>query len=323
MIKGSLLEVYKKYRDIKSVLNLEEIHKKLETRLKFYEQEEMIDEYSEVYAAMQELSLFYYALDSVFEKPFNVDNSFYQKYGWAEYFYRADQVLYDEDMQKGVDGIGVKNFYSNDLIMQVVVDALNKEYPNEKWKFGDLPIYIWRQLNYPGREMDDETIARWKNSKNVTYNHYNYYEHDSEVLKCLYQEELEDEIFAANEENPFRLKQVCEKAKTQKKLYVVHNEFFLINECQDINSNLLNVEFIEDAKEDVYGRCLTEREKVINNAIVNEIDKQCANKPEIKRLHKKLDEIRKNIIEFLERNNLKIDVSKLFEEVETEEEKAK
>jgi len=319
MIKGSLLEVYKKYRDIKSVLNLEDIHKKLETRLKFYEQEEMIEEYSDVYAAMQELSNFYYALDSVFEKPFNVDNSFYQKYGWVEYFFRADQVLYDEDMHKGVDGIDVKNFYSNDLIMQVVVDALNKEYTDEKWEFGELPIYIWRQLNYPGREIDDDTISRWKNSENVTYNHYNYYEHDLKVLKCLYQEELEDEILAAAKESPFKLKEVCEKAKMQKKLYVVHNDYFLRNECQDINSNVLDVEFVEDAKEDFYGRCLTEREKVINNAIVNEIDKQCVNKPEIKKIHKKLDNIRDNIIEFLNRNNIKVDVSILTNQDEIEE----
>ena len=98
MVENSLLDAYKKYQLLKSRLYENQIHDKLKTRLAFFEQEGLEDEYSNALVTVYEYEMLERELENIFAKPNKsifVPNG---QYSWFEYFKKADQLLYGEQV---------------------------------------------------------------------------------------------------------------------------------------------------------------------------------------------------------------------------------
>jgi len=194
---------------------------------------------------------------------------------------------------------------SNDCLFTEVVKELNKEFPDEKWALGEIPLYRWKVLNPPGFEPDDEDVANWKNDPNVYKDRYGrYIERSAKNIKCIHCSAAKS-ILERSKNDLNEFSKNCDTIAKYRHAYIVDDKIFVDHECSGGYDVAVNVKFIEGIEATPHGRNMTPREAIINNTIVREIDTRCANLQEVKNIHESLDYIEKELNEFITRYNLK------------------
>ena len=295
MVENSLLEAYKKYQILRKRLYEKSVHEKLKTRLAFYEQEGMEDEYSETFVALSEFEMLERELESLFEKP---GKSIYVPGGqisWIEYFNKADQLLYDEPLPEWAS---IEYYGTNDKLMSVIANELNKNFPDEQWRFGEIPLFHWQILNYPGYEPTDSEIEMWNNDPNIFKESGYYFENSAKPTKCLYQAGIGEKLISSRSDLD-KLAETCDEARKTRQVYVVSRDD---NECSGGYDLGIEIEFKENATETFYDTKLTPQERVINETAVREIDSKLANSKDMLLIHDRLGILSDAINEFLKRH---------------------
>ena len=296
MVENSLLEAYKKYQMLKTRLYKNQAHEKLKTRLAFYDQEGMDEEYSETMVSIYEFETLEREFENLFAKPNKsifVPNG---QFSWIEYLNKADQLLFGETVPEWTS---IDYYGTNDRFMAIVADELNKKFPKEKWQFGEIPLFHWQILNYPGYEPTDDEIESWKNNPNIFFDSGYYFENSAKPTKCLYQAEIGEELVNSKSDLN-KLADTCDKAKNNRQVYVINRED---NECSGGYDLGIEVEFTENATESFYGTPLTPQERVINDTIVREIDSRLAGSKDMTLIHNRLGMLSDAINEFFKRHN--------------------
>ena len=296
MVENSLLEAYKKYQMLRTRLYENSVHDKLKNRLAFYEQEGMEDEYSETMVSIYEFEMLERELESLFAKP---NKSIYVPNGqftWVEYFKKADQLLFGQDVPEWTS---IEYYGTNDKLMEIVSSELNKKFPDEQWKFGELPLFHWQILNYPGYEPTEGEIEMWENNPNIFYDSGYYFENSARPTKCLYQTEIGEQLQSSKTDLD-KLADICDSAKENRQVYVIERED---HECSGGYDLGVEIEFKENATETFYGTPLTPQERVINDTVVREIDTQLAGSNDMSIIHDRLGILSDAINEFFRRNN--------------------
>ena len=298
MVENSLLDAYRKANILRKKIYEGQYHKRLGQRLAFYKQEGMTDEYYKTFKAIQTFEGFERSLDKIFDNS----EAFYGKsFAWRSYFNRADQVLYDEEFPQYVD----PNYYgTNDKLLSAAVEELNKQYPSDKWQLGDLPLYRWNILNYPGYETTEEDIEDWKSNPNVVESDGYYIESSVQYVKCIHSSGAKSILMQAKDDMK-KLRNVCSAIKAAKQAYVVEDSILMDRECSGGYDLGLELVFRENATTTFYGTELTPVEQVINSTIVREIDTKLAGTKDMDIVHSRLDVISSNLKSFLAENNLK------------------
>lgn len=296
MVENSLLEAYKKYQMLRTRLYENQVHDKLKTRLSFYEQEGMEDEYSETMVSIYEFEMLERELESLFAKP---NKSIFVPNGqftWVEYLNKADQLLFGEDVPEWTS---VEYYGTNDKLFSIVADELNKKFPKEKWQLGEIPLFHWQILNYPGYEPTDDEIESWKNNPNIFYDSGYYFENSARPTKCLYQTEIGEQLQSSKTDLD-KLAETCDVARKNRQVYVINRED---NECSGGYDLGIEIEFKENATETFYGTSLTPQERVINDTVVKEIDSRLAGTKDMLLIHDRLGILSDAINEFFKKHS--------------------
>lgn len=300
MVENSLLDAYRKYNILRKRLYEGQYHEKLKKRLEFYEQEGMEDEYDEVYLAIQQFELLGYELEHAFVKPGKSIYSPSSQFTWEYYFKNADQLLYNQPFVNVFLG---REYWqtTNNLLLAEVVKELNKKFPGEQWELGEIPLFHWRILNYPGYEPSEYEIAHWKSCPNIHKELGYYYENSSKLTRCLYQAAIGEQA-RKGQTDLTKLINIGNDARENRTIYVIDRED---DECSGGYDLGLEVEFKENATETFYGTELTPQEQVINSTIVREIDTRLAGSKDMAIVHERLNTISSNLKSFLAKNNFK------------------
>lgn len=301
MIENSLLSAYKKHFLLKKRLYDGNYRQKLDTRLNFYDQERMTKQYIETEKAIAVLESIKAELKYAFLKP---NSTFFngEYVGWKDYFLRADQVLYGETSSFEYNNIKNHN-ETNEKLMQTVVTELNNHFPDEKWTFGEIPLFRWRTLNYSGYEPDEDEIQEWENDPNIIKVYGSYNERFAMPIKCIYQSKIKTALEESQDKLP-KLAKVCNQIKKAKRAYIVDRDLLIDNECSGGYDLALKVEYEENLEKFTYGNKLTPQERVMNDTIVKEIEERCSTLPEVALVHNRLDSISKRLDEFVAKNKL-------------------
>ena len=296
MVENSLLDAYRKYNILRKRLYEGQYHEKLKKRLEFYGQEGMNEEYSKTWISLREFELIERDLENVFVKPGKSRYSPNSQFTWNYYFKNADQLLYDRPFVNQFLG---REYWetTNNFLLEEIVMQLNKKFPNEQWKLGEIPLFHWQILNYPGYEPTEYEIARWESSSNIHKELGYYYENSSQLTRCIYQAEIGEQL-QKSENNLCELKRICSEARENRKVYVIDRDD---NECSGGYDLGLEVEFKDNAIKTFYGTELTPQEQVINSTIVREIDTRCARTRDMGIVHERLGDISNRIKLFLTR----------------------
>ena len=295
MVENSLLDAYKKYQLLKSRLYENQIHDKLKTRLAFFEQEGLEDEYSNALVTVYEYEMLERELENIFAKPNKSIFAPNGQYSWFEYFKKADQLLYGEQVPEWTS---IEYYGTNDKLMENVAKELNKKFPEEQWKLGEIPLFHWQILNYPGYEPTDGEIESWKNNPNIFYDSSYYFENSAKTTKCLYQDKIGQQLISSKTSLD-KLAEACDDARKNRQVYVINRED---DECSGGYDLGIEIEFWEGAEESFYGTKLTPQEKVINDTVVREIDSKLAGSKDMEIIHERLGILHDAINEFLKRN---------------------
>lgn len=300
MVENSLLDAYRKYNILRKRLYEGQYHEKLKKRLEFYEQEGMEDEYDKVYLAIQQFELLGYELEHAFIKPGKSIYAPSSKFTWEYYFKDADQLLYNQPF---VNDFLEREYWqtTNNLLLTEVVKELNKKFPSEQWELGEIPLFHWRILNYPGYEPSEYEIARWESCPNIHKELGYYYENSSKLTRCLYQAAIGKQA-RKGQTDLTKLINIGNDARENRTIYVIDRED---DECSGGYDLGLEVEFKENATETFYGTELTPQEQVINSTIVREIDTRLAGSKDMAIVHERLNTISSNLKSFLAKNNFK------------------
>lgn len=299
MVKDSLLDAYRKLNLLRRKFNEGNYRDKLKKRLDFYKQEGMTAEYAEVLSALQTYENLNHSLDTVFDGPNSSDSG--RKFTWQDYFKGADQLLYGEKYPEYVD----PNYYgTNDKLLEVAVRELNKHYPSDKWQLGDLPLYRWDILNAPGYETTEEDIEEWKNNPNVVESDGYYIENSVRYVKCIHSAGAKS-ILEHSKDDMAKLRNACSALRAAREAYVVEDSVLMDRECSGGYDLGLELVFRENATTTFYGTELTPVEKVINFAIVSEIDTRLAGTEAMGFVHCRLNVINELFNNFLVKNNFK------------------
>ena len=254
--------------------------------------------YYKTFKAIQTFESFERSLDKIFD---NSDAFYGKSFAWQSYFNRADQVLYGEEFPHYVD----PNYYgTNDKLLSVAVEELNKQYPSDQWQLGELPLYRWNILNYPGYETTEEDVEEWKRNPNVTESDGYYIESSVQNIKCIHSAGAKS-ILEQSKDDMGKLRSVCSAIKSAKQAYVVDDRFLIDGECSGGYDLGLELVFRDNATTTFYGTELTPVEQVINSTIVREIDTKLAGTKDMDIIHSRLDAISSNLNSFLVENNLK------------------
>ena len=296
MVENSLLDAYKKYQILKTKFYENQIHDKLKKRLDFYEQEGLEDEYSNTLITIYEYEMLERELENIFAKPNKsifVPNG---QYSWFEYFKKADQLLYGEQVPEWTS---IEYYGTNDKLMETVAKELNKKFPEEQWKLGEIPLFHWQILNYPGYEPTEDEIESWKNNPNIFYDSGYYFENSAKATKCLYQNNVGEHLITSKFDLD-KLADACENARKNRQIYVINRED---DECSGGYDLGIEIDFREGAEESFYGTKLTPQEKVINDTVVREIDSRLADSKDMEIIHDRLGILYDAINEFLKKNN--------------------
>jgi len=296
MVENSLLDAYRKYQILKQRLYENSVHDKLKNRLAFYEQEGMEDEYSQTLVTIYEYEMLERELESLFAKP---NKSIYVpngQFSWVEYYKKADQLLFGQDVPEWTS---IEYYGTNDKLMEIVSSELNKKFPDEQWKFGELPLFHWQILNYPGYEPTESEIEMWENNPNIFKDSGYYFENSAKTAKCLYQSKIGDRLISSKSDLN-KLASICDSAKENRQVYVIERED---DECSGGYDLGVEIEFKENATETFYGTPLTPQEKVINDTVVREIDTQLAGSNDMSIIHDRLGILSDAINEFFRKNN--------------------
>ena len=295
MVENSLLDAYRKYQILKQRLYENSVHDKLKNRLAFYKQEGMEDEYSQTLVTIYEYEMLERELESLFAKP---NKSIYVpngQFSWVEYFKKADQLLFGQDVPEWTS---IEYYETNDKLMEIVSSELNKKFPDEQWKFGELPLFHWQILNYPGYEPTESEIEMWENNPNIFKDSGYYFENSAKTAKCLYQSKVGDKLISSKSDLN-KLADICDSAKENRQVYVIERED---DECSGGYDLGVEIEFKENATDTFYGTPLTPQEKVINDTVVREIDTQLAGSNDMSIIHDRLGILSDAINEFFNKN---------------------
>ncbi len=299
MVKDSLLDAYRKLNLLRRKFNEGNYRDKLKKRLDFYKQEGMTTEYAKVLSALQSYENLNHSLDTVFDGPNSPEYG--RKFTWQDYFKGADQLLYGEEYPEYVD----PNYYeTNYKLLEVAVRELNKHYPSDKWQLGDLPLYRWDILNYPGYETTEEDIEEWKSNPNVVESDGYYIESSVRYVKCIHSAGAKS-ILEQSKDNMEKLRSACSALRAAREAYVIEDSVLMDRECSSGYDLGLELVFRENATTTFYGTELTPVEKVINSAIVSEIDTRLAGTEDMGIVHCRLNVINELFNNFLVKNNFK------------------
>ena len=219
------------------------------------------------------------------------------QFTWNYYFNNADQLLYNKPFVNEFLG---REYYqtTNNLLFEAVVKDLNEKFPEEQWILGEIPLFHWRILNYPGYEPSDYEIAYWENNPNIHKEFGYYYEYYSQLTRCIYQKQFGEQV-KKEQGNLKRLVEICNEARKKRAIYVIDRED---NECSGGYDLGIKVNFNEKATETFYGTELTKQEQVINSTIVREIDSGIAGSEDMDIVHGRLETISSKLNSFLDRN---------------------
>lgn len=303
MVKNSLLDAYRELNRLRRKLYEGQYYEKLKKRLDFYEQEGMTKEYYQAYRALQEYEQIGYELDHVFVKP--GESYMGEKFSWQEYYRRADQLLYGEPCPENAN----PDYYgTNDKLLSIAVEELNKKYPSDKWQLGDLPLYRWNILNYPGYETTPADIQYWRSNPNVTESNGYFIEASVRHVKCIHSAGAKS-ILTHAQDDIKKLRSACSAIKEAREAYVVEDDVLLDHECSGGYDLGLDIVFSDNATTTFYGTALTPQEQILNSTIVREIDTRLAGSKDMAIVHERLNRISSDFISFLANNKFKLSTS--------------
>lgn len=296
MVKNSLLDAYRKHAVLRSKLYRNNISERLKKRYEFYKQERIEIGLNKTLEAFQEFSKIESELRTVFENPEISKNSSMTTFSWLNYYRDADQLLYNKPNEE-------KHFLDiyNELLFEEVVKELNKKFPDEQWKFGEVPLYHWQILNWPGYEESEEEIEEWESNPNISKDEMSgdYIEKSALLTKCIYQEKT-GELLKKTENNLSELADVCREASKNRRVYTLERDD---NECSGGYELSICVEFEENAT-GWYDIAFTPQEKVMNDTIVREIDTRLEGTKDMAIVHERLGKVANHMKEFLTKYNL-------------------
>ncbi len=300
MVKNSLLELYKKYNEISKILGETEIYNRLLKRYEFYKSEN-VSSMDKAYQDLAEIERIIYAQRGVFNNSegYLPSGVYVPTLDWQAFYNHADELLYGETSPNLE--------FQNKRLYDAVLEALKKKFPNEKWTVGELPLFRWRILNPPLYEAWDYEIKEWEEDSNVHKEDGYYIEKYADEILCLYQEAVQPELEESTQGDIEGLKELCSRLQNERKVYVIDYNQLLDRECAG-GYDLSVYDFLtlkENATTTHFNKPLSAQEQVINNAVVGELDKRCANNQYVSVMHAELDRCLADLVRLLNSTGIK------------------
>lgn len=294
MLNNSLLSAYKKRAELRKKFWESKAKDRLLKRKCFYAEEGNVAEFNKAHQALMDFDSIEMDFKNAFIKK-GLDIYEFNNYCWEEFYHYADQLMYGQPKKEEYP------FKTNEILMKKMVEELNKKFPEEHWEYGEIPLYSWQQLDYPGREVSDVDIYRWKKA-GACYDG-GWFLSSAKMMKCIYQADAKKRLVEAQDDVE-KLGKVSESVYNNRQVYVVERDELMDNECAGGAYLYIPITFEEGASNTFYDTPFTPQEKVINDFVVSEIDEKCATMTNINKINEQLDRVDRDLNDFILKHNL-------------------
>lgn len=285
MVNNSLLMAYDKQEKFMERLREKDYLAILQTRLDFYKMEGHPKKAKEVEGLMWE---FRYIFANV-KKVFSNKEIFLERY-----INNADELLYPDCYK--TDFIDCHN----QILMLKVVEALNEKFPDEQWEFGELPLFQSQMLSWPGRDYNEEDEKAWAADGAKKDRWGDWWTSFAGDEYCIYQKQIKEKMLAEID-NLENLALICDEALKNEQFFLVPTSDYRDTECASIVGQEFPLNFKEGADREYRHseKLFTPHERVINDAIVQEVDERCASRVEVQSAISYLDKLQTRFEKFL------------------------